>query len=316
MIIGIAGTLGSGKGTVVDYLVKKKGFKHYYSTDLLIEILEERGEVVDRDGMNRVANELRASDPSGVPAKTYAKYMAEDGKSDVILEALHSVPEVNFVKSVGGVVLGVTADPDIRYERITSRGSVKDNVSKEKFMEQQKREEEGSEDPNRSNIYNAIKEADYVIENNGSIDDLYEKIEIFLKEYSPRVIEKSAWIEIVDRKVLSTRSKGKDTYYIPGGKREANETDFEAVVREIREELSVELDSTDTKQVAVFEAQAHGKPEGTIVRMTCFEGPYSGRIQPSAEIEEIVWISHDDKDKSSPVDGLILDWLKESDRID
>ena len=29
MIIGITGTDGSGKGTVVDYLVEQKGFKHY-----------------------------------------------------------------------------------------------------------------------------------------------------------------------------------------------------------------------------------------------------------------------------------------------
>lgn len=116
--------------------------------------------------------------------------------------------------------------------------------------------------------------------------------------------------------MLSTRSEGKDVYYIPGGKREANETDLEAVIREIQEELSIELNPEDTKQVAVFEAQAHGKSEGTIVRMTCFEGSYTGEIKPAAEIAEVVWLSHADKDKSSPVDGLILDWLQEINYID
>ena len=28
--IGITGTLGAGKGTIVDYLVKEKGFVHYW----------------------------------------------------------------------------------------------------------------------------------------------------------------------------------------------------------------------------------------------------------------------------------------------
>jgi len=180
MIIGITGTLGGGKGTVVDYLRDKIGFSHYSSSDLLIEILKERGETVDRDGMNRVANELRANNLAGVPAETYKRYEAEDGQSDVIFEALHSADEVEFVKSVGGIVLGVTADPDIRYERISKRGSVKDDVSKEKFIEQQQREESGSDDVSKSNIFAALKHADFILENNSSLDDFHQQIDKIL----------------------------------------------------------------------------------------------------------------------------------------
>ncbi|MEZ4195058.1 MAG: AAA family ATPase [Candidatus Paceibacterota bacterium] len=139
MIIGIVGSLGGGKGTVVEYLLSKGNFSHYSSSDLLIKILEERGETVDRDGMNRVANELRAQNPAGVPAENYKVYEANDGTSDAIFESLHSVPEVEFIKSVGGVVIGVTADSNIRYDRILKRGSVKDGVTKEKFIDQQKK---------------------------------------------------------------------------------------------------------------------------------------------------------------------------------
>lgn len=182
MIIGITGSLGGGKGTVVDYLVSEKGFKHYSSSDHLIEILKDRGETVDRDGMNSVANELRANNPAGVPAETYKKYEAQDGKSDVIFESLHSVPEVDFIKSIGGVVIAVTADSDIRYDRITKRGSVKDDVSKEEFIAQQEREEKGSSDPNKSNIFDTIKAADFVIKNNGNIEELHTQIEKLLQQ--------------------------------------------------------------------------------------------------------------------------------------
>lgn len=181
MVIGITGSLGGGKGTVVDYLISKHGFAHYSSSGLLTEMLEERGEVVDRDGMNRIANELRAKNPAGVPAETFAKYEEEDGESDAIFESLHSVPEVEFIKSVGGVVIAVTADSDIRYERILSRGSVKDNVTKEQFIAQQEREEKGSTDPNKSNIFDTIKAADFVIENNGTLEELQAKVDEILK---------------------------------------------------------------------------------------------------------------------------------------
>jgi 8-oxo-dGTP pyrophosphatase MutT (NUDIX family) len=54
-------------------------------------------------------------------------------------------------------------------------------------------------------------------------------------------IDKLAYIEIKDRKLLVTLSQGKDTWYIPGGKRNGNETDLEALAREVKEELSVNL---------------------------------------------------------------------------
>lgn len=129
-------------------------------------------------------------------------------------------------------------------------------------------------------------------------------------------IDKLAWIFIRDGKVLFTRSKGKDVYYIPGGKREAGESDQEALMREIKEELGVELLPNALSYIETFEAQAHGKPEGVMVRMTCYGGDFTGELQPNSEVEEIVWLTHRDKLKTGPVDQMILDWLREKNLIE
>lgn len=129
-------------------------------------------------------------------------------------------------------------------------------------------------------------------------------------------IDKLAWIHIKDRQVLGTLSKGKDTYYIPGGKRENNESDNQALIREIREELSVELIPETIEYVGKFEAQAHGKPEGVMVRMTCYSASYEGKLQANSEIAELIWLKHLDKNKCSAVDVIILDWLNQGDFID
>ena len=126
----------------------------------------------------------------------------------------------------------------------------------------------------------------------------------------PKVIDKLAWIHIVDQHILSTRSKGKDTYYIPGGKREQGETDEAALIREIQEELSVDLLPETITYFGRFEAQAHGQAEGVIVQMTCYTAEYTGELHPSHEIEEMVWLQHRDKERSSPVDKIIFDYLK------
>ncbi len=127
----------------------------------------------------------------------------------------------------------------------------------------------------------------------------------------PTLIDKLAWIHIEDKRLLCTRSKGKDTYYIPGGKREAGETDQEALLREIKEELEVDLDAGTLAFFGQFEAQAHGRPEGTLVQMRCYTAEFTGAIRAASEIEEVVWFQYADREKCSQVDHLIFDALKE-----
>ena len=47
MIIGITGTDGAGKGSVVDYLVKEKGFVHYSGRGVIVEAIEAKGGSVE-----------------------------------------------------------------------------------------------------------------------------------------------------------------------------------------------------------------------------------------------------------------------------
>ena len=76
----------------------------------------------------------------------------------------------------------------------------------------------------------------------------------------PVRIDKIAWIRIEDRTILSTRSAGKDAYYLPGGKRELGESDVETLVREVREELSVTIVTGTAEHAGTFEAQARRSP--------------------------------------------------------
>lgn len=126
-----------------------------------------------------------------------------------------------------------------------------------------------------------------------------------------KIIDKIAFIYLKDGKILSTLSKGKDTYYIPGGKREGKETDEETLIRECKEELTIDIIKDTIKYYGTFEAQAHGKAEGVLVRMTCYMGGFEGTVQPSSEIQEIKWLNYNDLDKISPVDKLIFKDLYE-----
>ncbi|WP_106398083.1 NUDIX hydrolase [Actinocorallia populi] len=123
------------------------------------------------------------------------------------------------------------------------------------------------------------------------------------------VVDKIAWIHLEQGKVLGARSHGKDAYYLPGGKREPGESDLDTLVREIDEELAVTIDPATAALLGTFQAQAHGRPDGVTVRMTCYTADHRGTPTPCNEIAEVVWLTHADRSRVSPVNQVIFDHL-------
>jgi 8-oxo-dGTP pyrophosphatase MutT (NUDIX family) len=124
-------------------------------------------------------------------------------------------------------------------------------------------------------------------------------------------IDKIALIKIENGKILSTKSKGKNKYYIPGGKRENNETDVQTLIREIKEELSVDIIKESIEYVGTFKAQSDGAKEGIIVKMTCYQANYIGDLKEDNEIEEIRWLNFNDLEIISEVDKIIFKHMKD-----
>ncbi|MGI5329015.1 NUDIX hydrolase [Actinomadura nitritigenes] len=130
-----------------------------------------------------------------------------------------------------------------------------------------------------------------------------------------RTIDKIAWILLDGGRVLSTRSRGKDVYYLPGGKREPGESDVRTLVREVKEELTVDVLPETAAHLGTWEARAHGHAGGVTVRMTCYTADHTGTPAPSGEIEEIAWLGYADRGRVSPVDQLIFDDLHATGRL-
>ena len=183
MIIGIAGTLAAGKGTVVTLLREAHGFAHYSASGLLKELLEAKGIAPNRDSYSELASRIRAHDPAGL-AKLLHERVRADGVEDAIIEALHDLGEAEYIKQIGGVVLAVDAPIEVRYERTKARGSEKDKVTFADFQAYIAREEAGVGE-GAHNIRAVVDQADYVIQNDGSLDELRSQVQAFLARYQP-----------------------------------------------------------------------------------------------------------------------------------
>jgi dephospho-CoA kinase len=177
MIIGITGTNGAGKGTVVEYL-KTKGFRHFSARSFFVEEIHKRGLPVNRDTMTQVANDLRAKFGPGYFTQKALKRAREEG-GDVVIESVRSIGEAEYLKNNGALLWAVDADIHKRYERITRRASETDKVSFEKFVEDEKREME-NEDPAKQNIAAVMKMADATLANDGTEAELAAQVDAAL----------------------------------------------------------------------------------------------------------------------------------------
>ena len=100
LIIGITGTLGAGKGTIVDYLIKTKGFKHFSVRRFLTDEIKKRNLPLNRDSMTEVANELRKKHHPAYIVEQLFKQAEKEG-GNAIIESIRTPGEVDFLRKKG-----------------------------------------------------------------------------------------------------------------------------------------------------------------------------------------------------------------------
>lgn len=175
MVIGITGTLGSGKDTLMELLKNEYGFKHFSVRNFLINLLEEQGDEVNRLTLSRLANQLRADNHPAYLAEVLFNKAVEEG-GNAVIESIRTPGEVEFLHTHSEFVLfAVDADPNLRYERVQNRKSVTDRIDFNTFMSDEQKEMQ-NEEPHKQNLAACIRISDYRFRNNSTIEMFYKKV--------------------------------------------------------------------------------------------------------------------------------------------
>lgn len=109
-------------------------------------------------------------------------------------------------------------------------------------------------------------------------------------------IHKAGAIIIKDKKVLMSRTRGKEIFVNPGGKLQERETAVQALIRELKEELSIAVEEKDLELFGTFFAPAAYDPEKQLEMDVFFVRAWTGEIVPNNEVEEIKWVDSSTRD--------------------
>ena len=189
MIIGVVGKIAAGKTTVAKFF-EEKGFCRVSCSEPLIDLLTHN--VSDYSWIPELPEK---AEPTREKLIDFGKYLkdryggdilirlAVDKKRNcekVVIDGVRSREEIEAIKRLGGKVIYVEAKPEIRFERLMKRKASKDRGIKtfEDFKAMDDAEE-------RLYHTSELKElADYVIVNEGTLEELREKVERIIEELS------------------------------------------------------------------------------------------------------------------------------------
>ena len=174
MIIGITGPNGSGKSTVAKAMADQWGFVYLSAREYLTEELNMANVEVTRMAMNELANQIRTAEG---PIALFERMLVKAGNhANIVIESVRCPGEVDLLIQKGGILIGVDAPRQLRYERAILRGSSTDKISIEQFVREEELEAT-STDPNKQNISTCMQRAEISIKNDSdNLERLQSKI--------------------------------------------------------------------------------------------------------------------------------------------
>lgn len=101
--------------------------------------------------------------------------------------------------------------------------------------------------------------------------------------------DKVAWVHIENRRLLVGRNRGATRFYLPGGGREAGESDMQTLAREVLEELDVTIDINTATHVGTYQARRDGRDDYLV--FVTYTAQHHGTVEPKAEVEELAWVT-------------------------
>jgi dephospho-CoA kinase len=188
MVIALVGHPAAGKDSSAHYFIKKN-FLHISSGDILREMMRERNIPIDRAHTYAFAKEMRSERGNSFPAEEIVRRIMNHASENTVISGLRNLSAVDYLRKRLGqnfFLVAIESPLKTRYERILARKRSGDAVTFEQFKAEEDRERR---DPSGAHeMDSVIAAADAVVENNGTREELFEKLEAVLMKFTQETV--------------------------------------------------------------------------------------------------------------------------------
>ncbi len=189
VILGIAGEVASGKDTIARYYQKKYGAGMYRFSDVLRDILHRLHIPESRKNLAEASLMIRKTFGEDVFAKAIVEEIERDSREFIVIDGVRRRSDVAGIESLPGFrLLYISADQKKRHTRLTERKQNVDDSTKtyEEFLRDSELESE-------LEIRKLFDGADFLIENNAGLDELYAEADRVFREAGAKGGRKLHW---------------------------------------------------------------------------------------------------------------------------
>jgi dephospho-CoA kinase len=178
IILGLAGEMASGKGTVAEYLGKKyKGNSHRFST-MLRDLAKRMYLEESRENLQKISKIFRQNFGEDILSKVIYHDVKNDQHRIVAVDGVRRISDIKYLKNFSDFkLIYIETSLEKRFERTKRRYENSDDEAKTfaEFKKDQKKEAE-------LQIKGLKTKADFLIKNDGTFKELYAQIEKIIKK--------------------------------------------------------------------------------------------------------------------------------------
>lgn len=177
IVIGLVGETGSGKDTVAHYLKRRYDVELLRFSRPLKKTLELFFDKSSKDDQAWLYDVFRKRFGEDVLHRGVVQYVAHHS-GIMCVNGMRMMMDLEFIRSFeDSYIIYITADQKLRWQRVTSRGEKSDD---DQTFEEFKKFEATAE--TEKAIPMIGKDADFVVRNEGSMDDLLWQVDDAMKK--------------------------------------------------------------------------------------------------------------------------------------
>lgn len=181
-VIGVAGKIGSGKGTFVKILkelIPQAVIKQVRSGEILAETLDLWNIPTTRENLQNLFAMMDKTFGTGALSRAMGLRIEKTSEDIVIFDGVRRETDFRAIRQFkNNILVYIVANPALRFQRIKERNEKvgESEITFEQFLKQDEAESERE-------IYSIGNRANFRINNNDSLENFREEVKWFIRQF-------------------------------------------------------------------------------------------------------------------------------------